>query len=77
MSQGNAKKPIVMARVVRLEDADRSFDLEFWERVGPEGRLKAMGDLVLHYLRLKGIPGTETGEPELQRSVERVQRGGR
>ena len=65
---------MVMARVCRIEDADRSFDLEFWDRVGPQGRLDAMWDLVLHGFRLKG---TGDGEPELQRSVERVQRGGR
>jgi len=59
-----------MARLSRIEEADRSFDLEFWEKVGPEGRIEAMMDLVRDALRLRGEDGDI---PRLQRSVERVE----
>jgi hypothetical protein len=60
-----------MDRLVRLQDADRSFDLEFWDRIGPEGRLKAMWEMVLDAIRLRG--GGDL-EPGLQRTAERVER---
>jgi hypothetical protein len=31
--------------MVRLENADRSFDLEYWERLGPDARLAAVLEL--------------------------------
>ena len=30
----DSKPRVVMERLVRLEDADRSFDIEFWQRQG-------------------------------------------
>lgn len=63
--------PVIMERLVRLEDADREFDIEFWRRVGSEGRLSALGDLLRNALLLKGEDGDP---PRLQRSVERVER---
>lgn len=41
------KQPVKMSRLVKLKDQDRSFDLEFWERVGAQGRFEAAWDMVL------------------------------
>ena len=70
------REPVVMERLVRLEDADREFDVQYWERVGCEGRFEALVAMLCDSLRLGG---EENGEernadpPRLQRSVERVQ----
>ena len=44
------RPPVRMNRKIPLHEADRSFDIEFWRRVGPNGRLNAMWGLVLDYL---------------------------
>ena len=64
------RKRVVMARLVKLEKADRSFDLGFWERVGAEGRFEALWAMVREALMLRGV---DADPPRLQRSVERVQ----
>lgn len=63
-------QPLRMARLVRLEDADRSFDLAFWQAQPSAARFDAAWDLVEHYLTRKG----RTGELRLQRSVAVLQR---
>lgn len=35
-----------MERLVPLEKADRSFDLEFWHKVGTRGKFEAAWDMV-------------------------------
>ncbi|MBI2340083.1 MAG: hypothetical protein HYU99_06960 [Deltaproteobacteria bacterium] len=40
------KKRVVMSRLVGLKEADDSFDLEFWKRVGAEGRFAAAWAMV-------------------------------
>ena len=37
---------VVMSRLVRLEEADDSFDIEFWNRVGTQGKLAAAWQMV-------------------------------
>jgi len=59
------KKVVVMSRLTRLEDADDSFDLEFWRKVGPEGILEAMCQMISDYYKLRGYVRT----PRLRRSV--------
>lgn len=65
-----------MERLVRLEDADRDFDLEYWGRVGCEGRFEALVAMLCDSLKLGGEANREepnADPPRLQRSVERVQ----
>jgi hypothetical protein len=62
---------VVMARLVRRDQDDRSFDQEFWEAVGPEGRFSAAWSMVAETLAMRGM---DTDEPRLQRSLLRVQR---
>lgn len=61
-----------MSRVLRPgERDDGSFDLEFWRRVGHEGRFAAMWEMVSEVAALRGSDGSQ---PRLQRSVLRVVR---
>jgi hypothetical protein len=38
---------LVMSRLVRREDAERDFDVEFWQKLGDERRFAAAWDLVV------------------------------
>jgi hypothetical protein len=61
-----------MVRVLRNGERDDGlFDLEFWQRVGPEGILDAAWDMIADYRTFKGLEGDE---PRLQRHVLRIER---
>ncbi len=62
---------IRMARLVKAEEADRSFGLIFWKRMGVEEKFKAAWHMVLEVNRIKG---KGIGESRLQRSVQSFQR---
>jgi hypothetical protein len=64
---------VVIERVGRLVDMDRSFDIEFWQAQPPVARFRAAQELVEHYLK---ITGAKEDEYRLDRTVERVQRWG-
>jgi hypothetical protein len=34
-------KRIIMARVIKRSEDDESFDQEFWDKIGPQGRFAA------------------------------------
>ena len=51
----------------RIEDLDRSFDLEFWQAQTSQARFDAAWELVLHACKVKGI---DVRQLRLQRSVE-------
>ena len=51
----------------RIEDLDRSFDLQFWQAQSPQARFDAAWELALHACKVKGIDGRQL---RLQRSVE-------
>jgi hypothetical protein len=66
------EKPMVrMARLVRADAVDRSFDLEFWKKMGAEERFKAAWQMVLEVNTIKGSDSIESG---LQRSVQHIHR---
>ena len=54
---------LVMSRLVPLKDADRSFDIEFWQRLGPEAIFKAAWELVEQAYAGKNV------DLRLQRSI--------
>ncbi len=60
-----------MERRGRLEDLDRTFDIEFWQAQPPEVRFQAAWELVLHYAKVQGL---DVHQLRLQRSVENFQR---
>lgn len=55
-----------MVRLCKLAEADDSFDLIFWQKVGHEGILSAMCDMISDYYKLRGKSGRI---PRLRRSV--------
>lgn len=66
------RERVIMARVsTREQHNDRSFDLEFWERVGDVGRIAAAWQMVREVQLIQG----KSGElPRMQKSVARVVR---
>ena len=61
----------VMERKGRIEDLDRSFDVDYWRRLGPEAIFSAAWEMVIQAWKLKGRSADEL---RLQRTVERVER---
>ncbi len=62
---------LVMERHGKLEDLDRSFDLQFWQAQSDTARFEAAWDLVLTAQRMQG---RHVRQLRLQRSVETFQR---
>ena len=68
-------KRVVMSRVLRAgQSDDGQFDLDFWQRIGPQGIFSAAWDMLkeIHLMR-----GLDAGESRLQRSITRIIRHGR
>ena len=64
-------KKVIMSKLVSLNKMDRSFDLEFWDKVGVQGRFQALWQMVLEAEAIKG----KNAEPSrLQRSVQNIKR---
>jgi hypothetical protein len=57
--------------MVRATEADRSFDLVFWRKVGAEGRFAAAWQMISE---VGAIRGKNIGESRLQRSIQNIQR---
>lgn len=68
-----AEPRVRMARVLRngMQD-DGSFDIEFWRRVGADGRFAAAWEMVCEADAIRGVQNAR--EPRLQRSVLRIER---
>jgi len=60
-----------MARLVPRAAADRSFDVEFWQRAGVQARWAAMWQMLREADLIRGGDGTI---PRLDRSVARLVR---
>jgi len=63
--------PLVMERKGKLEDLDRSFDLQFWQAHSDTERFSAAWELVVMAFLVKG---KDVRQLRLQRSVETFQR---
>lgn len=61
------KPKVIMSRKTPLKESnDNSFDFEFWDRIGDEGRFSAAWDIILNH----GKWGNKNeGQSRLQRSV--------
>ena len=61
-----------MSRVVRRKrHDDRSFDIEFWQKVGDAGRFAAAWQMIREVQLIRG----QSGElPRMQKSVTRILR---
>lgn len=62
---------VVMERFGRIEDADRSFDVAYWQRLGDAAIFRAAWELAEFYHRDRGMSPDEL---RLQRSLESVKR---
>ena len=60
-----------MERRGKIEDLDRSFDIEFWQKQTAQARFDAAWTLVVHAARVKGL---DVRQLRLQRTVENFQR---
>jgi hypothetical protein len=60
-----------MMRFGRIDEMDRSFDIEFWQRQGDAAIFRAAWELVESYCRDRGM---NSDELRLQRSIEAFQR---
>jgi hypothetical protein len=65
------KADFVMERIGRIEEMDRSFDIEFWQRQDSEARFAAAWELVVFAQQQKGRDGSEL---RLQRTLEYLER---
>ncbi|MGH7598351.1 MAG: hypothetical protein ACREOI_18500 [bacterium] len=63
-------RPGTMARLVKRQDADRSFDYEFWQNLSAEERFAAMWQLVID---MRILRGEEEAEPRLLRHVQNIE----
>ena len=65
------KKRVIMSRLVAWKDMDDSFDIEFWNRVGTQGKLAAAWQMVEDLINWnpKYAP-----EPRLRRSHTSLKR---
>ena len=64
-------KQLVMERMIRIEDADRSFDIEFWQSQDTTARFTATWEMaVFAYQR----QGKNKNELRLQRTAEHIER---
>lgn len=64
--RGKKGKRLVMIRVSRIEEADREFDIEFWQSLGTEAIFKAAWELVVDAHIHKG---GKKSELRLQKTV--------
>lgn len=55
----------------RLEDLNRSFDIKFWQAQPAKARFDASWELVVHYMKVKGL---DVRQLRLQRSVAHFQK---
>jgi hypothetical protein len=66
-----APEGTVMERFGTIDQLDRSFDIEYWQRQGDAAIFRAAWELVEAYWRDRG---RDPDELRLQRSVEAIQR---
>ena len=62
---------LVMMRLTRVAEQDRSFDIEFWQSQDDEARFSAAWEMVV---LAHGMKGQKEDELRLQRTVERLER---
>ena len=65
------KSDFVMEGLSRLQDMDRSFDIEYWQRQDSNARFSAAWELVVFANERKGQDESELG---LQKDVEYIER---
>src|SRR5438552_15326843 len=67
---GNPSPPLIMERLGKLNQSDRSFDVEFWQRQGSTAIFAAAWEMVVEAYRWKKKSDSELA---FQRTVERFE----
>ena len=67
----DSKTRVVMSKLTRLEDADRSFDIEFWQRQGSAAIFAAAWEMVVFANKFKG---RDASELTFQRTLTKIKR---
>jgi hypothetical protein len=67
----NRKRELIMERKGKLEELDRSFDIQFWQTQDASQRFSAAWELVVLAHKIKG---KDVSELRLQRHIENFQR---
>ena len=62
---------VIMERLTPVEDADRSFDIEFWQRQGDAAIFAAAWEMVVFANEFKG---RDASELTFQRTLKKLQR---
>lgn len=62
-------RPGTMALLAKRQDADRSFDYEFWQNLPAKERFAAMWQLVID---MRILRGEDEAEPRLLRHVQNI-----
>ena len=65
------RSDFVMERFGNIRDADRSFDIEYWQRQGDAAIYRAAWELVVLYYTDQGV---KPDELRLQKSIEHFER---
>ena len=60
---------LAVARLARIRDAGRRFDIEFWQAQSAEARFAAAWEMVCQRHAMRG---SDERQPRLQRSVQRI-----
>jgi len=64
------RKPIIAERIVKLEEADRNWDIKFWKRAGVKARFSAAWQMLDEFYKMRGKNGIKR---RLQRSVQNIE----
>jgi len=64
------RKPIIAERIVKLEDADRSWDIKFWKKAGVLARFSATWQMLDEINKMRSKNGIKR---RLQRTVQNIQ----
>ena len=71
MSAVKNTSDFVMERFGKLQEMDRSFDIEFWQQQGDAAIFRAAWELVEFYYRDRGL---NPNDLRLQRTIEHFER---
>lgn len=69
----SSKRPVIMSRLVKLEDADRTFDIEYWQRQGDAAIFAAAWEMVMVANKIKG---KDASKLTFQRTLTKLKRQG-
>ena len=64
-------KKKIWERIIPLSQADRNFDIKFWQAQGARVRFRVAWNMVVDYYRMKGL---DMNELRLDESKERLLR---